>query len=259
MESRENLDKIKERIAKLLAMAQDASSPNEAAIAAQRARALMDKHQLDEYDVSEAAPQEFAREAVTRAFSAMPYHIDILSVAIAQYNDCHAVSEWATMDYKMQSKANQNAKVGGGFTKSTGKRVVFRGYKNDVELAKQMLERLLNNIDHLCKKYMQENHPGRYNVRLGSEFKTNAARALRIKFDEMMTEREKITYHGTGTSLVVAKAAQVDEEFGSVKYQSKSRSVSAPGSIDDYVHMQRAKEAGYRAGQSIEITKRLDD
>ena len=41
--NREEFQKIKERIAKLLAMARDASSPNEAAIAAQRARSLMDK------------------------------------------------------------------------------------------------------------------------------------------------------------------------------------------------------------------------
>ena len=77
---REQLDKIKERIAKLLAMAKDAASPNEAAIAAGRARSLMDKYQLDEYDIKDAAPVQFAQGDATRAYSAMPYHVEILSI-----------------------------------------------------------------------------------------------------------------------------------------------------------------------------------
>ena len=39
------------RIRKLLAMAGDASSPNEAAIAAKRAKALLNEHNLSEADV----------------------------------------------------------------------------------------------------------------------------------------------------------------------------------------------------------------
>jgi hypothetical protein len=258
MDSREHLDKVKERIAKLLSMAADASSPNEAAIAAKRARALMDKYQLDEYDVSEAAPQEFADEAVTRAFSAVPYHIDVLAVAVARYNDCQSVFYEAPVTYKMESKANQNAKTGGGQTKKWGKKIVFRGYKNDVELAKQMLERLLDNIDKLCKEYMRENHPGRYSVRYGSEYKTQAARALCAKFKEMTVEREQLTC-STGTALVVAKAAAVDAKFGDPGYKTSSRSVQKATDWDDHDNMQRAREAGWKDGQKIEITKRLDE
>ena len=43
--------KIMERVRKLLAMAKDATSPHEAAIAARRARSLMDKHQLEEHEM----------------------------------------------------------------------------------------------------------------------------------------------------------------------------------------------------------------
>ena len=47
-----NVDpKIMERIQNLLRMAEDTSSPNEAAIAARRAEALMRKHQLTQVDV----------------------------------------------------------------------------------------------------------------------------------------------------------------------------------------------------------------
>lgn len=255
---REQLDKIKERIAKLMAMAKDASSPNEAAIAAQRARSLMDKYQLDEYDISEAAPQEFSEEAVSRAFAAIPYHMDVLAVAVAKYNDCHSVFEWVEMTYKMQSKANQNAKVGGGRTKSLGKRLKFRGHKNDVELAKQMLERLLENIDRLCKEYMTANHPGRYNVRLGGEYKNACTRALLDKFKAMTIEREQLTFSG-GTSLVVIKSARVDEHFGEAKYVNKSRSIQTMYDREERQKSEDARRAGYVDGQKIEITKRLDD
>ena len=49
--SDEKARKIRERIRKLLAMAGDASSPQEAAIAARRAKALLNEHNLSEADV----------------------------------------------------------------------------------------------------------------------------------------------------------------------------------------------------------------
>lgn len=49
--SDEKAKKIRERIRKLLAMAGDASSPQEAAIAARRAKALLHKYNLSEADV----------------------------------------------------------------------------------------------------------------------------------------------------------------------------------------------------------------
>lgn len=254
---REDLQRVKERIAKLLAMAADASSPNEAAIAAQRARSLMDKYQLDEYDVSEAAPQEFADEAVTRAFASVPYHIDILSVAVALYNDCQSVFYRAPMDYRMKGKATINGRDGRG-TKFEGKQIRFRGYKNDVELARQMLDRLLDNIDRLCKTYMTKNHPGRYNVRVGGEYKTGCAQALIVQFKEMTKERKALTF-SSGTALVVSKEKAVAGHFGETNYKSKSKSVAKDLDLDDAMASEMARSIGFIDGRSIEITKRLDD
>lgn len=252
-----DLQKVKERIAKLLAMAKDASSPNEAAIAAQRARAMMDKYQLDDYDISEAAPEVFGEQDVTRAFAAIPYHMDILAVAVAMYNDCQFVFYTARMDYKMESKQNQNDKLGGGKAKRYGKKGVFRGYKRDIELAKLMFDNLCANIDALCKKYMQANYPGRYSVRIGGEYKAAAARVLCSKFREMTEEREALTY-SSGTALVVVKSAAVNAAFGDVEYPKKSKG----SSVSDYesqIENERARAAGRIDGHKIEIIKRLDD
>jgi hypothetical protein len=253
----EELQRIKERIAKLLAMAKDASSPNEAAIAAQRARALMDKYQIDEYDVSEVAPHEFSHDGVTRAFAALPYHINILSVAVALYNDCQSILVKDIVKYRQAGKARLNSRDGRS-TKHVGCKIVFRGHKEDVELAKQMLDRLLQNIDQLCKQYMQANHPGKYNVRIGGEYKAGAARALCAKFKEMTVERQQLT-SSAGTSLVIVKSKRVDEHFGDVNYRSTSKSIAKGLDSDAIEDQMRAQERGWVDGNTIEITKRLDD
>lgn len=248
-----DLTKVKERIAKLLSMAKDASSPNEAAIAAQRARALMDKYQLDEYDISEAAPVQFGESDATRAFSAMPYHVEILSSFVGRYNDCQAVLTPAEVTFKMASKANQSEKKGTGRTKSWGKKIVFRGYEADAQMAADMLNRLLENIDSLCKKYMQEYHSGRYNVRIGGEYKTGCALQLIAQFKLMLTEREQLTV-SNGTALVVLKMAAVNEHYAPpTKQNDRNKKWNEDG------QSAHARQTGYIDGHKIEIIKRLDD
>ena len=59
-------DKLIDRIRKLLALAEDAASQNEALIAARRARSLMDKHQITKGDIERAAGSQFLETTVTR-------------------------------------------------------------------------------------------------------------------------------------------------------------------------------------------------
>ena len=51
--------KIQDRVQKLLNMAKDASSPNEAMIAMERARRLMDKYQIEETDLEQVEENRF--------------------------------------------------------------------------------------------------------------------------------------------------------------------------------------------------------
>lgn len=152
----QELDKIKDRIAKLLRMAADASSPNEAAIAAQRARALMDKHQLDEFDVGNRMAEEFMAAAASRYFSAVPMYLSTFSVALAKYNDCQAKFERGEMDYRMNHKSSN--------AKTQGKRIMFMGYKSDVELAVQIMDRIVEAVNRLCKEWMNSKGMVRYDM-----------------------------------------------------------------------------------------------
>src|SRR6478609_1846278 len=126
------LDKIKERIAKLLAMSRDASSPNEAAIAAGRARKLMDQYQLQEFDLAKALKEEFGSIPATHFSRGMPVYMQTLAVAVAQYNDCAARFESGWMARDKRDVINPKR----------GKRIAFVGYKDDAELAGQMYVRL---------------------------------------------------------------------------------------------------------------------
>ncbi len=232
------IDKIKDRIAKLLRMAADASSPNEAAIAAQRARNLMDKHQISEMDIDQNYQEEFDSDYVGEFFYAKPIHEDILSVAVAKYNDCQSCIEWT-------SQRTPNGKRMKGF--------VFNGYKSDVALAKAMFESLIECVNTLCRAYTKTLCSG------GSRsttmaFKYGACKVLTDRLEAMTKERTVITMApgAAGTSLVIVKTKAVEEEFGEAKYTT----TKAVALSDE--EKRRAYVKGAEEGRKIEIIKTID-
>jgi len=74
----------------LLAMANDASSPNEAAIAARRARKLMDQEGLTQAEVERmgSGGATFAAMGSGKAKRFMPKWEQSLAVGVASLNDC---------------------------------------------------------------------------------------------------------------------------------------------------------------------------
>src|ERR1700739_3840723 len=162
----QDLDKIKDRIAKLLRMAADASSPNEAAIAAQRARALMDKYRLHAFDVGNRMEEEFSAEPATRFYASIPVYLNLFSVQVAKYNDCQSRFERGDVTHRMGGKS-QGAKT-------DGKRIVFMGYKSDVQLAINMFDYLCETVNRLCKEWMHSQGMITYSVRIGGGFKLGA-------------------------------------------------------------------------------------
>jgi hypothetical protein len=233
--SMDNIEKIKDRIAKLLRMAQDASSPNEAAIAAGRARKLMDEYQIDAFDVSQRVQEEFGVFGATKYFKKMPTYMSILSVAVAKYNDCQARYDYGRIDFGVDIGAE-------------GERVLFQGYKSDSELAGQMFERLIGAVNRLCKEYLTAQGFATYQVALGLQFKEGAVQAILQRLATMTAERDQITVGAAGNSLVVVKKQGVDAHFGEVKYgSSKARVGRSKGEMD-------ARTNGYVKGSTVEIT-----
>ena len=226
----ENLDKIKTRIANLLAMSKDVSSPHEATIAAQRARALMDKHDLDEFDVSQADQQVFTQQRADKSYKFTPMWRDTLSVAVAKCNDCQASKAW-------DEKGNRYTYI------------QFKGYENDVALAVQMFKYLADTVDALCKKYMHENGHGSYYVaRIGDAFKKGCGAEICSRLNAMTIERDALVTNA-GTSLVLVKTAMVAEHFGEASYKNKSYKTAKDEEATDAVRK------GREAGRLVEINK----
>lgn len=203
----EDLSKIKDRIAKLLAMAGDASSPEEAAIAAKRARALMDKHQIDEASISLLGQSSFNSSRVTKSYKYPPMWLDRLSVSVAMYNDCQAVREW------------DGSRHGFSF-------IVFRGMEADVAMAELMFHRLVAAVERWCKTYMiAEGYGSHYVASVGNAYKLGMQARLSAKLKELMTERDQLAMDAQGTSLVVTKTRMVGEHFGEASYANRKARV----------------------------------
>lgn len=227
----QNIAKIKERIAKLLAMAKDTSSPNEAAIAAARARKLMDQHQIDSFDIEEIKA-EMIEKGVEKPYKFTPVWKDILSVAIAKYNDCIAVSR--------------------GTVRAHYSEIAFRGYSEDVQMAEEMYCTLVKACEDQCKAYMAAQGMGSYYMaKVGDAFKKGWSRAVCQTLRALTAEREQIEAP-SGTSLMVVKMELVEQHFGPAGY------VNAKVKSRSDAECQKAVNDGWAAGKRQEINRKLE-
>lgn len=247
-----NLQKIKDRIAKLLRMADDASSPNEAAIAATRARKLMDQYQLDHLDIGGGFDEEFGTGSVGRFYAAFPQHMSFFAVHVAKYNDCQVTLERGEVTHRRAVKNKRNARDGGQ-TDNWGLRPQFRGYKSDVELACQMYDTLLEAVDRFRAEYLKDKGYAKYPVGVGKAFNIAAIEEIGARIKAMTAEREQLmTDAKAGTSLIVVKEKSVAAHFGEIKYGK------AKTNLQNDADANAAHEAGKRAGRKIEITRQID-
>jgi hypothetical protein len=199
-------EKILTRVRQLLAMAADSSSPAEAAIAAGRARKLMDQHQIGLDDLKEA--NGFGFKPAGEEYRFMPIWQDVLGVGIAKMNDVKMIKQ-----HKWHST---NA--------SYTYQLVFQGYESDVACAVAMYDYLVQTVKRLCAKYISDLGYTKYPARIGDPYKRGAAAELQDRLYSMAKEREQDVNlqlkhePGTpGTSLVIYKMAQVEAEFGKMK------------------------------------------
>lgn len=229
-----DLSKIKERIAKMLAKADNNTNEHEAAAAAQMARKLMDKYQIDEIDIGAVTDgQQFGEELSDETYKYMPQWKNILSVAVGRYNDC-------------ESGAVPSSVGGDKY------QIKWMGFKDDVKIAKQMYNYLCAVIDQCTSTYMRDMGYTRYNARVGTIFKEAMAARLCVRLRAMTEEREAEAITATGTSLIIVKSTAVAEYFGEVKY-AKTK-YKAPSKPDELI----AAVAGQAAGEKAAINNVLE-
>lgn len=219
--------KIVERLRKLLAMAEDASSPNEAAIAARRAKALMDEYNLTHADAltSGLSLDDILHQTAGEAHRRFPEWLSSLAVAVAEYSDCTAVFDWAV-------KNGQERKI-----------VAFRGERSDLEIAKYLYVFLDRTIRNMTKA--RRDLKGRTAMH---SFRVGMASAIGAKLREMKAqERAWFEQNPDSKALVLVnkKAALLREKFGAAKYRAARSAARDAGAFF----------AGKAAGRNVNVRR----
>lgn len=196
-------EKLLDRVRRLMAMAQDSSSPNEAAIAARRARALMDRYDITMAELKEVTDHDFGTGFAGVPRRKTPLWEQHICVRVAQYNDCQVKFCYA----------------GAGFSV-----LEFQGLAPDVEVARYMFDYLVKAGKRQCSAFVRM-HGGNANA-----FKAGFGDAICKKFREMIAERDG----GTGKDLVVAKKGLVEQHFGVVKYKQTNNKNNAVRDVHAY-------------------------
>lgn len=188
-------DKIIQRIKSLLALGDDVSSPNEAAIALQRARKLMDKHQINFENLEDNSDDNFSQELFSSGYKTSRTWLEILVMAVANLNDCRVHSINTSNGYKYYR---------------------FSGMTGDPETCNFMMGYIISSVNRLYKI-----DKSKYNGLNKSSYYQGFAFTIKERINEIKKERENNEFIGDGRSLVVVKKELVEERFGKPKYKTR--------------------------------------
>jgi hypothetical protein len=219
-------------------MANDASSPNEAAIAARRARKLMDQEGLTQAEVERmgSGGATFAAMGSGKAKRFMPKWEQSLAVGVASLNDC------------IVRRAHVQKPGVGSWS-----RIEFCGEEADAQVAKLMYEFLGQTVISLCKQYMADEGYTRYNARIGDTYKTAASHAIYDRIVAMIEERKVPVSDQTGTSLMVVKQDIVAKHFKHEGYgETKKRDYSD-------TEARRARAKGRADGSRVSVATQIEE
>lgn len=218
-----NDDKIIERVRRLLSMAEDASSPNEAMIAARRARSLMDKHQISKADIESAVGTQFLETEAKKETSVRRQWMRFLSHSAAILNDCDPL-----------------------LSSSPRVRYFFQGFKSDAIVAKLTMDYFVDTCERLCSKSTAVGVSNKNFYRVGF------SQSIALRAEEIVKERDKLkTSNGKG--LVFCKKSAIAKHFGDYP-TVKQKPVREP-SPDEMISYLAGREDGQNVGLEKQINR----
>jgi hypothetical protein len=182
-------EKILERIRRLMAMAGDATSPNEAAIALRRARLLMDQHQITELDLK----KEHADNLGVAKIVYFDQWSGRLALQLAKLNDC--VADIAQGDAGLPV-------------------VQFKGFLVDAVTCQEMFPYLVAVATRGTKGMRKQADKLGYYYGFASGIAEQVAAILAERKGQRL---------GDGRSLVIVKTDLVKSKFGEQRYGSSSK------------------------------------
>ncbi|MGL1259875.1 DUF2786 domain-containing protein [Vibrio parahaemolyticus] len=215
--------KIIDKVRKLLALA-ESSNPNEALLAAKRARRLMDDHSITKEEIENADNDQFLETVSDHIKKVRDAWITDLKIAVAKLNDCEAVTE-----------------QGRGYVAHK-----FRGFTADAIVAKMTLDYLIDTCERCCKGSGIKGRSEKNQFRLGF------ADSIYRKVEGIMRERKAHFVATTGTDLVPLKMNQIKAHFGELDTAKAHKTRKPTGSeIEAYIN-------GAIAGDKTSLDKQVD-
>lgn len=221
-------DKVIEKIRKLLAMADDTASPNEALIAARRARKLMDKHQISREDIEEdEINSQFLESVAEKETTQRKKWLLYIAMAVGQLNDCTSV-----------------------VTRRPQVKYKFRGFKADAIVAKMTMDYLVK----ACERQLNESQCVGASER--NFFRIGFSEEIYERAVEIKAEREKNFVSETGTALVPLKEKMVKEYFE--KHFGKLRNIKTNRQRPPRDSEVDAYTQGQQAGRNTGLEKQVE-
>lgn len=222
-------DKILDRIRKLLAMAEDSSSPHEAAIAATRATKLMQQHNLNSADVrvtQGVSRDDTATQQADLGYGRIPAWYSMLLIPVAELHDCH-------VRYRRRQGKGPNP------VETVAE---FLGVDDDAQVCAYVFDFLCQQMDILSRRYKNENPwASRANT---NDYRIGAAQGIVAVIKQMIREKHEAEIQvASGTELMIMKRDVVQQAFN-VNYGKRTRKTRASS------HMER----GYVDGQNVRVS-----
>ena len=211
----ENLESVKRRVQKLLAIAEhDRSDPNEAAAAAGMAEKIMRKYQLDYADVimealkkgDDLGIEDIVCTAKTNGTKTkrVSLWVGMLAVAVAELNECGCEEGW---------------------TSNLEACVRFFGYTADVQLASWTLGYLVETTNRLCNEYKRTEGYLAGGRSILNAYRQGVSIGITQSLRNLVRAKMNEVQASTGTSLMVVKQDAITAKYGEFKTRTPKSSV----------------------------------
>lgn len=229
MSNADKLDKIKKKIAALLAMTEvNGASEQEAINAMTMAAKLMSSYGLTEEDIRNSTSNDFVKEMMDATRKKL-HEVDCyLTTTIADY--CGV-------------KCYVNRDKGAG--------MVFFGYGVDVELCKYIRKICHFALDYEWAMYFAAYEGSTHGRTLRKSFMVGMTNRLRQRLAAL---KEDKTVYSNSTALISLKNQMVEEEFfkqNNIKLRKGPKATAAK--INDALY------AGYAAGDKVNFNRKVEE
>lgn len=224
----ENVEKIVQKIQKLLALS-NSPNENEAAVALKKARALMLKHHIEQMDLDTAVSGESFE--IKRFSIKYPWMLSFWG-KVCRNHRCEVY---------MSTIRERNQKV--------RYEAVVYGYPFDIECVTIMMDYIIHALKvgiQKVKKEIRSDNSYADTTGIANTYRVAFLKGLQIAFDEQQAEDARF-------ALMCVTPKEIKEEYG--KLDLKSMSVLKPINVNRYTNdvISAGKRDGYNAAKNRQI------